>query len=635
MVIVLAILVWTPLALGGVRLIDFAPVVVLTAVALSLWVVRFWTQRPFRLFWPPVCWAVYAFVAYALVRAQFVDIPFLAKRELLQVIVYGVLFVVIANNLNHRNSAEIFTVTMVTLGMALSIFAIYQFATHSPWVSIHRWAYKPFMYLNRGSGTFINPNNFAGFLELLVPLGVSYVFLSRMSATAKVLVGYATAMMVAGLCVSLSRGALAATVGSLVLLCVVLLFEGGYVIPALFALIAILGLAVGVRERVDFVARRFDKTAKPGEINLEDRQLYWQTATKVFDAHKLWGAGPAQFDEQYYLYRPVALQTRLIYAHNEYLNTLADWGASGLALIAGFLGLLGFGAWRAWRGIRRKTSDIGFRQSDKGAFVLGGACAVVAAVIHCVVDFDMHVPADALLAVAIMALLAAHGRFVTEGYWKNPGDIGKIVLTLAALAAALVLAFSGVNLAREQQWIERADMAERVLNKPLKPDATDADAALASAARVAAFKERAEDLKKAYEVDPTDAIASYRLGESYWDLGSQADQGYQRDTLEAMQWYSRALLANPLDHDAWTKYGICLDWLDRHREADAYFNQAIKLDPNGWETAFYDGRHLVELNELSKASNMLHLAYNRAGGAVLPYEYMIRIDKRLAENPGK
>ena len=631
---VVAILVWGPVEMGTTRTVDFIPVEILTALAVGLWVVRMWTQRPFRLFWPPVSWGVYAFAVYAIWRMQFAEVHFLAWREFCQVMVYALLYLVITNNLNRRESAEIVTMTLITLGMLLSVLAIYQFATHSPRISVFSWALKPAQYVNRGSGTFVNPDNFAGFVAMLIPLGLAYLLLSRMSAVAKVFLGYALVVIAAGVCVSISRGAMIALVVASALMCVALLFEGGYLVTSLVALVVILAAAVTVRSSFGAVARRFDREAAGGKVELGDRKLYWAVAAKVFEEHPWFGAGPAQLDPQSFLYRPEKLQVRMTYAHNDYLNTLADWGACGLAIIAGVLAALYWSAWNTWHGIRRKTSDIGLRLTDKGAFVLGGAFALAVAVFHCVADFDMHVPANALLAVALLALLAAHQRYLTERYWKNPGVSGKILLTIGAALAAAWLMVVGVRLANEQRWMQRADADERVLQAPLDPS-LDPDEARRAPARQAAFADEIASLKKAYEADPSNEAAPYRLGEAYWSLAQQGDKGYQRDTLEAMQWYSRAILNNPLSYQAWLKYGVCLDWLDRHKEASFYFDKAGQIDPSGWYVAFCRGKHFVELDDLKNARECFYQAYTRTDGNKLPWEYMTMVDRRLAEAGAK
>jgi len=302
-----------------------------------------------------------------------------------------------------------------------------------------------------------------------------------------------------------------------------------------------------------------------------------------------------------------------------------------LTIIAGFIGAVYYLAWRTWNSIRRKVSDIGVRQTDKGAFLIGGSFALAAALLHCVVDFDMHVPADALLAVSIMGLLVAHGRYLTERYWKNPGNVGKVALVLGAVAVIIYLGATGIKLGREQHWVEVADAAERVLNRRIDPNARDLEAAIGSPARREAFATRLAALRKAYEADPTDAFVCFRLGEGYWDMASQGDRGYQGDTLEAMRWYSRALLNNSIYAQAWLQYGICLDWLDRHQDASFYFDRALELDPNGWYPAFCAAKHLVELNELAKAKEMFWTAYRRSDGSLMIWEYMQTVDRRMAE----
>ena len=66
--LVLAILVYGPLAIGAVRPLDFLVIQALTVLALALWLFRIWLVPSHRLFWPPICWAVVAFVVFAGVR---------------------------------------------------------------------------------------------------------------------------------------------------------------------------------------------------------------------------------------------------------------------------------------------------------------------------------------------------------------------------------------------------------------------------------------------------------------------------------------------------------------------------------------------------------------------------------------
>ena len=66
--LVLAILVFGPLATGAVRTRSFLIIQGLTVGVLLLWGARFWLNPRPQLLWPPICWAVVAFTVYAIVR---------------------------------------------------------------------------------------------------------------------------------------------------------------------------------------------------------------------------------------------------------------------------------------------------------------------------------------------------------------------------------------------------------------------------------------------------------------------------------------------------------------------------------------------------------------------------------------
>jgi len=72
---------------------------------------------------------------------------------------------VVVNNLYRQETAQIISFPMIFLATGISCYAIYQFFTHSNRV----WGYVS-PYVGRASGTYISPNNLAGFLEMLLPL---------------------------------------------------------------------------------------------------------------------------------------------------------------------------------------------------------------------------------------------------------------------------------------------------------------------------------------------------------------------------------------------------------------------------------------------------------------------------------
>lgn len=571
---VVVILLWGPLAFGGIPAPAFLVIQGLTILALALWAVRVWAQRPFRLLWPPVCWAVFVFLLYALVRCRLVLIEYPARMELIQIIVYASLFFIIVNNLTRRESATAISLCLIVLGLLLSWYAVYQFAAKSQTV----WGVARLgQFVTRGSATYVNPNHLAGFLGMTIPLAFAYTLMSRFKPAMKVFFAYCVLTMMVGIGVSISRGGMIATGATLLVFCLVLLFQRGYWLPALSVLTGLIVLGAIFGSEFGSVQKRFNEAVKGGQL-ADARAEYWPAAIQIFKLHPWWGGGPAQFDADFARYRPPPVQMRPVYAHNDYLNTLCEWGATGLAIIAAVCALLYYGAVKTWPALRKADLETGgSHKSSKSAFLMGACMGLLAILFHSVVDFNMHVPANAIIAVTLMALITGHWRFATERHWKNPHLAGKILLTVIMAAAVAGLAAQGMRRGREAFWLRRG-----------------ADESAPWAGRLA-------DLEKGYAAEPEDFENSYNLGE-YLRLSSlDGNPGYKEQALQAMQWYARSMALNPLDAFVPMRYGMCLDWIGQHDQASPYFDLAEQLDPNNIYVAYYSGRHSIELGDFAAA----------------------------------
>lgn len=573
--VVLSVL-WGPLVFGGIPASGFLVVQGLTILALGFWGVRIWAQRPFRLLWPPICWAVCVFLLYALVRCRLVEIEYIARRELIEIIVYASLFFIIINNLHRRESATIIALCLIGLGMVLSWWAIFQFATQYPRV----WGLaRRAQYLTRGSATYINPNHLAGLLGMTVPLALSYTLMSRFKPTIKVLLAYCALAMLAGIGVSISRGGIVATSATLFVFCLVLLFQRGYWLRALGILMGLVVLGIAFAVEFGSVQKRFESAFQGGQL-VDARVAYWPAAVQIFKHNPWWGGGPGHFDSEYARYRPPVVQERPVYAHNDYLNTLSDWGLTGLAIIAAAGALLYYGAWRTWPFLRPPEQEIDRPQKgDKPAFLMGACLGLLDILFHSVVDFNLHVPANAAVAITLMALISAYWRFASERFWINPRLPGKILLTAAMIAAMVWLAAQGTRRGREAFWRWRA--ADETIS----------------------WQDRLASLEKAYEAEPADFENSYNLGENLRLASFQGNPGYQDQARQAMQWYTKSMAANPLDAFVPMRYGMCLDWIGETNQSGAYFERAEKLDPDNFHVAFFLGRHYVDLGDYSAAQH--------------------------------
>jgi O-antigen ligase len=122
----------------------------------------------------------------------------------------------------------------------------------------------------------------------------------------------------------------------------------------------------------------------------------------------------ASFDD-YHLRLPFQVQHRAVYAHNDYVNTLSDYGVVGSAIVLAFLLAV---AWFLFRG----------RSAVNERLILSrrlGWAALAAMAVHEVVDFNLHLPACALAFFAILGLATSRTYREREpGTFFGPSGMG-------------------------------------------------------------------------------------------------------------------------------------------------------------------------------------------------------------------
>ncbi|HVV70783.1 MAG TPA: hypothetical protein VHI52_04670, partial [Verrucomicrobiae bacterium] len=267
-------------------------------------------------------------------------------------------------------------------------------------------------------------------------------------------------------------------------------------------------------------------------------------------------------------------------------NTLTDWGIVGAALVASAWVLLAVGIASTWRSVRLTSGDLGGRSgSNKFAFVLGASLGLVAILIHSLVDFNMQIPANAILVVTLMAMLSGHLRFATERWWSRPGVVMRLGLSALFIAAVAYLVPQAWRQSAEFVWLDRAQKT-----------ATFSPAQVAS-------------LKHAFSIEPMNGDTAYKIGEAYRHQSQEGGEfyagqdgvNYHQLAEQAMEWFQRGIKLNPWDSRNYSGYGWCLDWLERKGDSAAYFSKAEELDPNNYYNLNNVGLHYVQLGDFAAA----------------------------------
>lgn len=608
--LVLLILVFAPLATGAVQPLEFLIVQGLTIIIGFLWVLRLWIAPEAKIFWPPISWAVLAFVLYALARYFTSEIEYLARQELIRVLVYGFLFVVITNNVRRAEPAQIIAITLIILAAGIAAYGAFQFLTKSSFV----WSFtRPMQYLSRGSGTFINPNHFAGFLEMVLPLAIAFTLLGRFKHVTKIFLGYAGLVILVGIGFSVSRGGWITTAVVLLGMVALLFKQRGSRLKAIaiFALLFCIGLSF---LNASWFERRVQQSYASGKFE-DIRPYIWASAIHLWKEEPWMGAGPGHFDQRYGKYRQAEtpVQGRPEYVHNDYLNALTEWGIIGVAIILSSLLLLARGFFCTWAVVERGQSDLNRKGSNREALLLGAMFGILAMLVHSIVDFNLQIPANAILFISLMALITSLRRYEPKPFSFSATWPLRIGTTAIVMFGSVYLVQKGILTYQEQKWLKQA---EQLHGNP---------------------KEQLVAYKNAYAVEPNNFYTTYWIGELLRKQSWEGGADYRDKAREAMKWFVRGMELNRFSPYNYIRYGMCLDWLGEHERGSAYFDKALQLDPNSYFVANYMGWHLVQVEDYGKAKEWFNRSWelysNHMNRNPMPGIYLDLIHRRLTETP--
>jgi O-antigen ligase len=266
------------------------------------------------------------------------------------------------------------------------------------------------------TGTYQNHNHFAGLLEMCLPFSAMFAwaqFLRPATLAASAWLAVSAALL-AAVTVSLSRmGFVASLAGLFASAAAILLTETPersnrrwLAVAATAGFVALLALLL---PSITFI-QRFGAAVAPGDISSDARFGIWRDTVHLIAAFPLFGCGFGAFQSAYMRYQTVSPLTTVNFAHNDYLQLLAELGP------AGFLALLGTGFLmiRALLRNLRQRADPYLYAACLGAFV--------AISLHSLVDFNLYKPANAMVVAWIAGLATV--RTLPPG--PNPRNRAKI-----------------------------------------------------------------------------------------------------------------------------------------------------------------------------------------------------------------
>lgn len=260
-------------------------------------------------------------------------------------------------------------------------------------------------------GTYVNRNHYAGLLEMVLPFAIMYpvTIVRRLDFRQSILVRppleasglFAVAALIfVGLVYSLSRMGFIACLCSLL---VIGALAAGKGLPGRKRWVAVGSIAVVVSLSVVFLPpdqliARFSSISTSEEISSQDRFQLWGETLHLVAAYPLFGCGLGGYESAFLKYKVTVPLVADKFAHNDYLQFLAELGLVGFAIAAALMFSILSRAVKA-------TSE----HFDADARGLAVACigAFTAIAIHSTADFNLHIPANCMLLAWISGIAAS------------------------------------------------------------------------------------------------------------------------------------------------------------------------------------------------------------------------------------
>ena len=423
-VLLIATICAAPWAFGAIQAWAWGTLMVLALLTLVLWAVGCVQRGVLKITWSPLYWPFLAFLILAVVQlAAGLSVDHVATREAVLKIITNLVFFFLAGQLLNAQSEngkalEWFGLIVNLLALALCIEGLAQTFLGGGL----RVVYWTFHVTGAAFGPYVNHNNYAGLMEMLLPISIAYILSRFWNPLFLFLSWCGVGLAVVSIWMSGSRGAT-----------IVLLIEGLFwvgiliwnrpravsprLLAVLFGVLLICGLAVFWLVNTGRVGGRawsVFETNRSLEVTLGDRLGVGVDTFHMARRNPWMGVGVGCFESVFPNYLTFVMDRHWTHAHDDVLEAAAETGLPGVILILVSLVLF----------FRVAFRDINRRLRHEWDWIqLGAAVGAVGLFFHSFVDFNLRVPANAAWFVVCLAI-ATHARPARESPRKMVRDPG-------------------------------------------------------------------------------------------------------------------------------------------------------------------------------------------------------------------
>ena len=428
---------------GAVRAWSVSIVLILLSLCGLAYAVRPWWAEAARSFaWPPGMLWLLLFFLYACVRVFFVQVRYEAMLDCVKIGGFVLAYALWSGLGGHHGRWRWIYGALIFLVTLIGWYALIQHMHGSTNVLMLS---RPAGYGMRASGTHMCPNHFANLLGLVGCVCAGLLFMPEAGGVLRILSLYSLFLLVPVNYLTQSRSGWIGMLAGLCCTVLPLLWRRSrkwFLVVLVAGPLLLAGAGGLLWMKSDMVRERIggmDLSSPDGSVQF--RLVIWgETLSMIKDA-PWWGHGGGVFRWLYPAYKQTGLQELWArYPHNEYLQTAAEYGLVGFALLA--LAVLCL-VWRMVLVVYRAERS---RDVVMASLTLG---ALATALAHACFDFNFHIYANSLTlaliaGVAVSSLSGSGGREKKQPFpgWWAAYYAGGLLLVLFILVQSLRLGMS-------------------------------------------------------------------------------------------------------------------------------------------------------------------------------------------------
>jgi O-antigen ligase len=357
------------------------------------WAVLVFRQREIEIRWNAIFWPLLAFLGIATGQLVFrgTIYPFLTRVALLKILACALLFFLTVQAFRTRSDLKLLAWFLMGFGFCVAVLGIAQnYTSHD----VIYW-FRPLTEGGNPFGPYVDCDHFAGFMELIVPVGMSLVAFRGVREEQIVFAGVLTLVPIIALVLTASRGGIVSLVFELGLLAVLMRerktrFQGVALVVILLIALASLGW-LGAGKVLDRIT-----SSHVGGLSADRRVTMLRGAWHIFVDHPVAGTGLGTLVAAYPKYETLYDGKIVDHVHDDYAEALAETGVTGGLCGVIFLVML-------FRESKRRLTEE--QSTFSRAIHVAGTVGCAGLLVHSFVDFNLHIPANGLIFLVQAAII--------------------------------------------------------------------------------------------------------------------------------------------------------------------------------------------------------------------------------------